>query len=49
MKVIGLFEDLPPPTSKEEVIIKGEGTIYEIYSTSEQRGGILVWKLVGWS
>ncbi|QQO38434.1 hypothetical protein VPG01_076 [Vibrio phage VPG01] len=52
LKTIGLFDKLPEPTSTEDVIIQGTGTLQKVWKASDvtPRGKadkVFVWKLVG--
>ncbi|UZV41220.1 hypothetical protein vBVpaMR16F_154 [Vibrio phage vB_VpaM_R16F] len=45
---IGLYDQLPSPTSTEDVVRKGYGSYYEVYSPTLVNDE-LVWKKVAWS
>lgn len=45
---IGLYDQLPSPNSTEDVVRKGYGGYYEIYSPTLVKNE-LVWKKVAWS
>lgn len=45
---IGLYDTLPQPITTEDVVRKGYGSYYEIYSPTLV-GQELVWKKVAWS
>ncbi|AFB83923.1 hypothetical protein F404_gp066 [Vibrio phage pVp-1] len=51
-RTIGLFDKLPEPTSTEDVVIQGTGTLQKVWKVSDAtpRGKadkVFVWKLVG--
>lgn len=48
LNTIGLYDQLPSPNSTEDVVRKGYGSYYEIYSPTLMKDE-LVWKKVAWS
>lgn len=48
LTTIGLYDQLPSPTSTENVVRKGYGSYYEVYSPTLVNNE-LVWKKVAWS
>lgn len=50
MKVIDYFDTLPTPTSVDENLLQGKGSVWKLYSaTIVDKEGTLQWKLVGWN
>ena len=52
IKTIGLFEELPEPTSTEDMIIQGTGSFQKLWKASDVtprgcKNKVFTWKLVG--
>ena len=50
MKIINYYDALPVPTSVDENLLQGKGSVWKLYSaTIVDKKGNLQWKLVGWN
>ena len=50
MKIINYYDTLPAPTSVDENLLQGKGSVWKLYSaTIVDKQGTLQWRLVGWN